>query len=65
MTRGAVPRNIARMATKEKPLVCRVCFIPLVTKAEMKMGIHIWCVYEKSVARPQPMPRPRYGKSRV
>src|SRR5882672_4383984 len=55
-----------RGVEKDKPPRCRSCSVPLLTNAEQKIGIHIRCVFEKSLVKAAvTIPRPRYGKRRL
>lgn len=56
MQTGTKPKRAERNA----PL-CRVCGIPLLSKAEAAIGVHIRCVHELNLKNTRNIPRPAYG----
>lgn len=55
---------IKRKDQKEEPRLCRACGVPLMTKPEEHIGVHIACVQNANVQSLKTLPRPRYGTSK-
>lgn len=42
-----------------EPALCKVCGIPLISKTEAKIGVHVRCVFIRQQSKVT-IPRPRY-----
>lgn len=63
MTQHSDRRAERRMLT-EMQIMCNVCGIPLLTRTEAKIGVHVSCVQEVNIRPSHHIPSARYGTQR-
>ena len=54
-------RRAERRMLTEMQIICNVCGIPLLTKTEAKIGVHVSCVQEVNIRPSLRIPSARYG----
>lgn len=53
------------MKPEVQEVLCRVCGVPIASRTESKIGVHISCVQETRLRKVHRIPRPLYGSQRA